>query len=315
MISRIFIERPRLAAVISIVITLGGLIALFNIPVAQYPQITPPEIFVRATYPGASAQVVADTVAAPIEEEVNGVENMLYMSSTCSDDGGYQLSVTFAVGTDPDIDQVNLQNRVQLATAKLPQEVVDQGITVRRRSSDIMAVVSFYSPKGSRDMLYLSNYVSSYVQDALVRLPGVSDVHIFGEREYSIRIWLNPDRMTALGITADDVIGAVRRQNIQAAVGSIGREPVRADQQVQFTIRARGRLQSPEEFRNIVVRSNEEGGLVRLRDVARVELAARDYSTQSILNGRPAASMAVYRATGANALDTMKAVRTELERL
>jgi len=315
MFSRIFIERPRLAAVISIVITLGGLIALFNIPVAQYPQITPPEIFVSARYPGASAQVLSDTVAAPIEREVNGVEDMLYMSSTCSDNGSYELAVTFAVGTNPDIDQVNLQNRVQLATARLPQEVVDQGIIVRRRSTDIMAAVSFYSPKGSRDMLFLSNYVSNYIKDTLVRLPGVSDVFIFGEKEYSIRIWLNPDRMTALGITADDVIGAVRHQNIQAAVGSIGREPVRANQQVQFTIRAKGRLKDPEQFRNIVVRSNDEGGLVRLRDVARVELAARDYATQSILNGRPAATLAVYRATEANALDTMKALRAELERL
>ncbi len=315
MFSRIFIERPRLAAVVSIVITIGGLIALFTIPVAQYPQITPPEIFVTATYPGAGAQVVAETVAAPIEKEVNGVEDMLYMSSTCSDDGTYQLAVTFAVGTNPDIDQVNLQNRVQLATARLPSEVVAQGITVRRRSSDIMAAVSFYSPKGTHTMLSLSNYMSNIVKDALVRLPGVSDVFIFGEKEYSIRIWMDPDRMTALGLTADDVIAAVRRQNIQAAVGSIGRPPMGPDQQVQFTIRAKGRLDKPEEFQEIVIRGNDHGGLVRLRDVARVELAAKDYSTESMLNGNPAATLAVYRATGANALETMKAVREELKRL
>ncbi len=315
MISRTFIERPRLAAVVSIVITLGGLIALFTIPVAQYPQITPPEIFVSAVYPGASAQVVSDTVAAVIEKEVNGVEDMLYMSSTCSDEGSYRLSVTFAVGTDPDIDQVNLQNRVQLATPKLPQEVVDQGITVRRRSSDIMAAVSFYSPNGTRDMLFLSNYASNYIKDALVRLPGVSDVFIFGEKEYSIRIWMDPDRMTALGLTTDDVLAAVRRQNVQAAVGSIGREPVPSGQQVQFTLRAKGRLEDADAFERIVVRTNQQGGLVRLADVAHVELAARDYATQSILNGRPAATLAVYRATGANALETMEAVRAELERL
>ncbi len=315
MFSRIFIERPRLAAVVSIVITIGGLIALFNIPVAQYPQITPPEIFVTATYPGAGAEVIAQTVAAPIEKEVNGVEDMLYMSSTCSDDGTYQLSVTFAVGTNPDIDQVNLQNRVQLATPKLPSEVVAQGITVRRRSSDIMAAVSFYSPKGTQTMLSLSNYMSNIVKDALVRLPGVSDVFIFGEKEYSIRIWMRPDRLTAMGLTSDDVIAAVRRQNIQAAVGSIGREPVGRDQQVQFTIRAKGRLENPEEFKNIVIRGNDQGGLVRLGDIARVELAAKDYSTESMLNGKPAATLAVYRATGANALETMQAVREELQRL
>jgi len=315
MFSRIFIERPRLAAVVSIVITIGGLIALFNIPVAQYPQITPPEIFVTATYPGAGAQVIAQTVAAPIEKEVNGVEDMLYMSSTCSDDGTYQLAVTFAVGTNPDIDQVNLQNRVQLATPKLPSEVVAQGITVRRRSSDIMAAVSFYSPKGTQNMLALSNYMSNYVKDALVRLPGVSDVFIFGEKEYSIRIWMDPDRMTALGLTADDVIAAVRRQNIQAAVGSIGREPMGPNQQVQFTIQAKGRLDNPAEFKNIVIRGNDQGGLVRLGDIARVELAAKDYSTESMLNGKPAATLAVYRATGANALDTMQAVREELKKL
>ena len=222
MFSQIFINRPRLAAVISIVITIAGLIALFNIPVAQYPQITPPEIRVSAVYPGASAQVLADTVAAPIEKEVNGVEDMLYMSSSCSNSGVYTLSVSFAVGTNPDIDQVNLQNRIQLATPKLPREVVAQGITVRRRSSDMMAVVSFFSPEKSHDMLFLSNYVSDNVKDALVRLPGVSDVHIFGEKEYSVRIWMNPERLTALKMTADDVIQAIRQQNIQAAVGAIG---------------------------------------------------------------------------------------------
>ncbi|ROQ89830.1 efflux RND transporter permease subunit [Desulfosoma caldarium] len=315
MFSRIFIERPRLAAVVSIVITIGGLIALFNIPVAQYPQITPPEIFVTAAYPGAGAEVISQTVAAPIEKEVNGVEDMLYMSSTCSDDGTYQLSVTFAVGTNPDIDQVNLQNRVQLAIPKLPAEVVAQGITVRRRSSDIMAAVSFYSPKGTQTMLSLSHFMSNVVKDALVRLPGVSDVFIFGEKEYSLRIWMNPDRLTAMGLTAEDVIAAVRRQNIQAAVGAIGREPMGPEQQVQFTIRAKGRLDKPEEFQNIVIRGNDQGGLVRLKDIARVELAAKEYSTDSMLNGNPAATLAVYRATGANALDTMQAVRAELQRL
>ena len=315
MISKIFINRPRLAAVVSIFITLAGLIALLNIPVAQYPQITPPEIRVTATYPGASAEVLANTVGAPIEKEVNGVENMLYMSSSCSNAGTYSLSVTFAVGTDPDIDQVNLQNRVQLATAKLPREVVEQGITVRRRSADIMAAISFYSPGKSQDMLFLSNYVSNYVKDALVRLEGVSDVFVFGEKEYSLRIWMDPERLTALGLTADDVIGAIRSQNIQASVGAVGQEPVDLGQQVQYTLRAKGRLNEVEEFENIVIRGNSQGGIVRVRDIARVELAAKTYGSESALNGFPAATLAVYQSSAANALETMAAVKAELGRL
>ncbi len=315
MFSRIFIERPRLAMVISIFITLAGLIAMFNIPVAQYPQITPPEIRVSAVYPGANAKVVADTVAAPIEKEVNGVERMLYMSSTSSNDGRYDLAVTFAVGTDPDMDQVNLQNRVQLATPKLPNDVVRQGIVVRRRSTDILGAVAFFSPKGTRDKLFLSNYIARNIKDALVRLEGVSDVYIFGEFEYSMRIWMDPERMTALGLTGDDVIAAIRQQNVQAAVGSIGTAPADGSEQVQYTLRARGRLNDVEDFKNIIVRSNDQGGLVRVRDVARVELGARDYGTHSIINGQPSLGMAVYRSSDANALDTMKAVRAELKHL
>jgi len=315
MFSRIFINRPRLAAVISIFITLIGVIAMFNIPVAQYPQITPPEITVTVVYPGAGSQVLADTVAAPIEKEVNGVDNMLYMSSSCSSTGLYNLSVTFAVGTDPDINQVNLQNRVQLATAKLPQEVVAQGINIRKRSSDIMAAISFYSPEKSRDMLFLSNYVSSNVKDSLVRLSGVSDIMIFGEKEYSVRIWMNPERLTALGMTADDVIAAIRSQNVQAAVGSIGREPQPSGQQLQYTLRAKGRLTDIEDYKNIVIQRNDQGGLVRVRDIGEVELAAKSYDSRSALNGSPAATIAVYRSSNANALETMEAVKAELELL
>ncbi|MBW2083899.1 MAG: efflux RND transporter permease subunit [Deltaproteobacteria bacterium] len=299
MISRLFIERPRLAAVVSIVITLAGLIALLNI----------------AFYPGADAQTVADSVAAPIEAEVNGVENMLYMSSTCSNDGGYGLTVTFAVGTDPDVDQINLQNRIQQALSRLPQEVVDQGVTVRKRSSDMLCVVNYYSPKGTRDKLFLSNYVSHSVSDALVRLSGVSDVRIFGEMEYSMRIWLNPDRLVSLGLTAQDVLEAIRSQNVQAAVGSIGASPAEKTQQLQYTLRARGRLEKPEDFEQIIVRSGSQGAQVRIRDVARVELGAKSYATTSFLNGSPALGLAVYRSAGANALETMKSVRTELKRM
>ena len=315
MFSRIFIERPRLAVVVSIFMTLAGLIALFNIPVAQYPSITPPTIRVTALYPGANAKVVADNVAAPLEKEVNGVEKMLYMSSSSSNDGRYQLAVTFEVGTNPDLDQVNLQNRVQLATPKLPQDVVAQGISVRRRSTDILGAIAFFSPEGTRNRLFLSNYVSRNIKDALVRLNGVSDVFIFGEIEYSMRIWMNPDQLTARGLTADDVIAAVRGQNIQAAVGSIGSSPAAADQQLLYTLRAKGRLNEVDDFKNIIVRSNDQGGLVRIGDIARVELGGRSYGANSIINGQPALGMGVYRASDANALDTMKAVRDELKRL
>jgi hydrophobe/amphiphile efflux-1 (HAE1) family protein len=315
MISRIFIERPLLAVVISIIITLAGLIALFNIPVAQYPPITPPVIRVSAVYPGANAEVVAETVAAPIEKEVNGVDKMLYMSSSCSNNGQYSLAVTFEVGTDPDIDQINLQNRIQLVTAKLPQEVVKQGITVRKRSTDILGAVAFFSRHGSRDKLFLSNYVSSNVTDALVRIPGVSDVHIFGELQYSMRIWMNPERLTGLGLSADDVITAIQQQNIQAAVGSIGTAPAPNGQKIQYSLRAKGRLNDVEEFKNIIVRSNNQGGLVRIRDIARVELGAENYGGGSTLNGAPALGMAVYRSSDANALDTMKKVKAELRNI
>jgi len=292
MISRLFIERPRLAGVVSIVITLAGLIALLNIPVAQYPEISPPEIRVSAFYPGADAQTVAD-----------------------SNNGGYGLTVTFAVGTDPDVDQVNLQNRVQQAITRLPKEVVDQGVTVRRRSSDMLCVVNYFSPKGTRDKLFLSNYVSRNVSDALVRISGVSDVQIFGEMEYSMRVWLNPDRLVALGLTPQDVLEAIRNQNVQAAVGSIGTSPAVKNQQLQYILRAKGRLENPASFENIIIRSGSQGALVRLRDVGRVELGARSYATTSFLNGAPALGVAVYRSAGANALDTMKAVRSELKRM
>ncbi len=314
MISYIFIKRPKLAAVISIVITLLGAISIFKIPVAQYPDITPPVIVVTAFYPGADAQTVAETVAAPIEEEVNGVDNMLYMSSTCGNDGTYTLSVTFAVGTNPDIDQVNLQNRLQLATPKLPKEVVDIGLDVRKRSSSIMAAISFYSVSGKRDMIFLSNYVSRHIRDALLRLRGISDVIIFGEKEYSMRIWVDPDKLASLGLTVDDVIKAIREQNIQAALGSIGSAPIGKSQQLQFTIRAKGRLKDVKEFEDIIIRTSNQGArIVRIKDIARVELGARSYSHQSLLNGVPAVTIALYRMPGANALQTMKEVREQLK--
>jgi len=315
MFSRIFIVRPRLAIVISILITLAGTLALLNIPVAQFPQISPPEINISTVYPGASAQVVADSVAAPLEAEINGVEDMLYMSSTCSNNGSYSLSVTFAVGADPNIAQVNVQNRAQQAVPKLPAEVVDQGVSVRTRSSDMLAVFSFFSPDGTRDALFLSNYVSINVKDAITRIKGVSEAYIFGAQDYSMRVWMDPERLTSLGLTADDVIAAIREQNIQAAAGSVGTAPAGGDQQVQYILRAEGRLKEAADFRNIVIRANAEGGMVRLRDVARVELGAQSYSSRSTLNGAPAINMAIYRTSGANALETVQAVEAEVARL
>ncbi len=315
MFSRIFIERPRLAMVVSIIITLAGVLALLNIPIAQYPQIAPPEIRVSTTYPGASAEVVANSVAAPIEAEVNGVENMLYMSSTCSNNGGYDLSVTFEVGTDPNIAQVNVQNRVQQAVPKLPTEVTEQGVSVRTRSSDFLTVISFFAPEGARDALFLSNYISINVKDAVTRIKGVSEAFIFGALDYSMRIWMDPERLTSLGLTADDVVTAIREQNVQAAAGSIGTAPGSDKQQIQYTLRATGRLKHAEDFNNIIIRTNLQGGVVRVRDIARVELGAQSYSARSALNGSPAVNMAIYRTSGANALETVQAVADEVNRL
>ena len=315
MFSRIFIARPRLAIVISILIILSGVLALFNIPVAQYPQISPPEIRVSAAYPGASAEVVADSVAAPLEAEINGVEDMLYMSSTCSNNGSYSLSVTFEVGTDPNMAQVNVQNRVQQAVPKLPTEVTDQGVSVRTRSSDILGVITFFTNENGQDALFLSNYVSINVKDALTRLKGISEAYIFGALDYSMRVWMDPERLTSLGLTADDVMTAIRQQNVQAATGSIGTAPSKTGQKVQYTLRAKGRLNEVKEFEDIVIRSNPRGGILRLRDVARVELGAHSYASKSIFDGAPAVNMAIYRTSGANALETVKRVEKEVKRL
>jgi HAE1 family hydrophobic/amphiphilic exporter-1 len=282
--------------------------------VAELPHITPPVVRVSTTYPGANAEVVRDTVAAPIEQEINGVEEMLYMESTCSDDGSYGLQVTFSVDSNPDIDQVNVQNRLQLAQSRLPQEVLDQGIDVRRRSEDMLGAISFTSPRGTRDRIFMSNYIDRTINDALVRIPGVSDIHVFGEYTYSMRIWLDPDRLAALRMRPDDVVQAVRRQNIQATLGSVGTAPAPPGQELQYTLKARGRLESPEEFENIVIRSNEQGGLVRIKDVGRVELGSESYSTLGSKDNRPSVGVAVYKASEANALNTMTAVREELKR-
>jgi hydrophobe/amphiphile efflux-1 (HAE1) family protein len=300
--------------VIAAVTILAGLLALTHIPVAQFPPITPPEIQVAASYPGANAQVVMDSIAAPIEDQVNGVENMLYMSSSSTNNGGYALTVTFAVGTDPDIAQVNVQNRVALATPRLPPVVTQTGVSVRTRSTSMLLGVAIYSPKGSHDDIFVSNYASINVRDAVARIPGVGDATIFGP-VYGMRIWMNPDRMQALGVTATDLTAAIQAQNALASAGLIGSAPAPPGQQLQMTVMARGRLTSPEEFGGIVVRTNADGAVVRLRDIARIELGAQSYDTTSRLNGQPSATLVIYQSPDANALAVSTAVQAELKRL
>ncbi len=300
--------------VIAIVMVIAGALAITQIPVTQFPPITPPEIQVSASYPGANANVMAESVGALIEEQVNGVEGMLYMSSSSTNNGTYSLTVTFAVGTDPEIAQINVQNRVATATPRLPAVVSQTGVTVRSRSSSMLMGIAIYSPKGTRDELFVSNYASINIRDALARIAGVGDAGVFGPA-YSMRIWMNPDRMEALGVTAADLSAAVQAQNAQASAGQIGSPPTPTGQQMQLTVLAKGRLSDPLEFGNIVVRTNSDGAIVRLRDVARVELGAQSYDTVSTFNGRPSATIVLYQSADANALSVAQAAKAELQRL
>ncbi|RVM09667.1 efflux RND transporter permease subunit [Sinorhizobium meliloti] len=309
-----FIDRPRLATVIAVVMALAGALALFQIPIAQFPQITPPEVQVTASYPGANASVLEESVGAPIEDQVNGVEDMLYMSSSSTNNGTYSLTVTFAVGTDPALAQVNVQNRVALATPRLPVSVTQTGVSVRARSSSMLMGVAIYSPEGTRDEIFISNYAANNIRDAIARVAGVGEAGIFGP-SFSMRIWMNPDRMQALGLTATDLTSAIQAQNAQASAGQLGSPPATSGQQLQLTIMAQGRLATEEDFSNVIVRTNTEGALVRLRDVARVELGAQSYDTASTFNGQPSATVVVYQSADANALAVSRAVLSELDRL
>ncbi|MCG6967878.1 MAG: multidrug efflux RND transporter permease subunit [Chromatiaceae bacterium] len=315
MISDVFIDRPRLSIVISVVITIAGLIAVTQIPVAQFPDIVPPQVSVTASYPGASAAVVESSVAQPLESKVNGVDNMLYMKSSSANDGSYTLNVSFALGTDPDINTVNVQNRVNQATAKLPEEVRRQGVTVKKKSTAMLQVVALTSPRGSYDALFLSNYATINVVDTLARISGVGEVFQFGPLDYSMRIWLSSDRLTALGLTPSDVINAIQGQNIQAAVGRIGSQPMTPDQQFQITLQTQGRLSDVKEFEDIVVRANPDGSTVRVRDLGRVELGSKQRDSFSRLDGGDIAAMAIYLAPGANAVATADGIKKAMERL
>jgi HAE1 family hydrophobic/amphiphilic exporter-1 len=310
-----FVDRPIFAAVVSIVITLVGAIAYFALPVAQYPEVAPPTVVVSATYPGASAEVVAETVATPLEQEINGVENMLYMSSQSTGDGSVQITVTFALGTDLDEAQVLVQNRVSIAEPRLPEEVRRRGVTTRKNSPDLMMVIHLNSPDGSLDQLYISNYATLQIRDVLARVKGVGDIQVFGARDYSMRIWLNPDRLAALGLTANDVVAAVQGQNVQVASGALNQLPMDDPGAWQLNVETLGRLADARQFENIIVKTDPDGRVTRIRDVARVELGAQDYLRNAYLDEREATALGVFQLPGSNALETAAEVKRTMEEL
>ncbi len=315
MFSRFFIDRPIFATVLSVVITLGGAIALFALPVTQYPEITPPTVEVSTTYAGANASVVADTVAAPIEQQVNGVEGMMYISSQCTNDGNYVLTVTFEPGTNLNLAQVLVQNRVGLAQPVLPDLVKRRGVTVKKKAPSMLMIVNLFSPGGSRDNLYLSNYATIQLRDELSRLPGVGDISFLGQRDYSMRIWLDPQQMAAHGISSADVVRAIEQQNAQVAAGQIGQPPTDSAQVFQYTMSTLGRLADEEEFGDMILRADDERRIIRLHDVARTELGAMAYNQVCTLDSQPSVALSIYQLPGSNALDTARQVREKMDEL
>ncbi len=310
-----FIDRPIFATVLAIVIVLVGGIAYTGLPAAQYPEVAPPTIVVRASDPGANAETVAATVATPLEQEINGVENMLYMSSYSNNDGSMSLTITFRLGTNLDTAQVLVQNRVAIATPRLPEEVRRLGVTTLKSSPDLMMVVHMLSPDGTYDQLYVSNYARNNVRDELLRLDGVGDITIFGERQYSLRVWLDPDKLAVYGLTAGDVVRAVQEQNVQVSGGSLGQQPAPRDNAFQLIVTTQGRFEDPRQFRQVIVRATADGRLVRVQDVARVELGAQDYFTNSYLNGKPAVALVIFQRPGTNALQASHDIIATMERL
>src|SRR5713101_1487666 len=314
-LSHFFVDRPIFATVLAIFITLIGAFAYFTLPVAQFPEIAPPTIVVTAAYPGASAEVISDTVATPLEQEINGVENMLYMVSQATADGNLSVTITFSLGTDLDIAQVLVQNRVAIATPKLPPDVQRIGVTVRKNSPDILMVIHLSSPDDSRDQLYMSNYATLQVKDVLARLDGVGEVRVFGARDYSMRIWLDPDKIAARNLTAGEVVAALRAQNVQVASGVLNQPPMPHPGAFQLNVETLGRLADPRQFANIIVRTDPDGRVTRVRDIGRVELGAQDYGANGYLDERPAVPLLVFQRPGSNALDTADHILTTMKDL
>ena len=315
MFSKFFIEHPIFASVISIVIVIAGAVSVGALPIAQFPEVVPPTVEVKAVYPGANASVVAETVAAPIEQEVIGVENMIYMSSVSASDGSYTLTVTFKVGTDLDMANILVQNRVTLAEPKLPEEVKREGVNTKKKSPNIILIASLSSPDDRFDELYMSNYATLNIRDTLSRIPGVGDIGIYPESDYSMRIWLDPNQLKARNLTTGEVVGAIREQNVQVAAGQIGQPPAPAGQNFQYTVNVLGRLSDIEQFEEIIVKTAEGGRITRLKDVARLELGAKVYDITSRLNGAASASIAVYQLPGSNALEVSRRVRAALDEM
>src|SRR5262245_653760 len=307
--SRFFVDRPIFAAVLSLVIVVAGAIAAFQLPVSEYPQVVPPTVVVRATYPGANPRVIAETVASPLEQQINGVEDMLYTFSQATSDGRMTLTITFALGTDLDNAQVQVQHRVAQALPRLPAEVQRIGVVTEKSSPDFIMVVHLVSPDNRYDMLYLANFAHLRVRDELARIPGVGNAQVFGAGEYSMRIWLDPDRLAARRLTTTDVIQAIREQNVQVAAGVLGAPPAPTDTTFQLSVNARGRLTTEDEFAAIVVRATPDGQITRLRDVGRVELGANGYSLRSLLDNKPAVAIGIFQRPGTNAIEASNQVR------
>ena len=315
MISAVFVDRPRLAIVLAILVTLAGVLSLLRIPVAQFPDIVPPQVTISTSYAGASAAVVEATVAQPLEAQIIGVDKMIYMKSNSGNDGSYSLTVSFELGTNPDIDTVNVNNRVQQALSKLPPEVQRYGLTVRKRSAAILEFLQFYSEGGKQDPLFISNYVTINVLDRLARTPGVGDAQLFGRLDYSMRIWFDMNRLISLDLAPSDIIAAIQQQNVQAPVGRIGARPTSDATQFQLNVQTQGRLITAEQFGHIVIRANPDGSVLRLSDIARIELGAANMDTESRLNGDPAVSIGLFLAPGANAVQTSARVQAALDEL
>ena len=314
-ISRFFIDRPIFAGVLSLMVMIAGLLAMFQLPISEYPEVTPPSVVVNASFPGANPKVIAESVATPLEEQLSGVENMLYMSSQATSDGRMTLTVTFKIGTDPDLAQQMVQNRISQALPRLPEVTRQLGVTVVKSSPDLTLVVHLVSPDQRYDELYLRNYALMHVKDELAKVNGVGTVRLFGSGDYAMRIWLDPEKIAEHNLSANEVIAAIREQNVQVAAGIIGGAPMAEPVDVQLPVNAMGRLETPEEFADIIVHAGNSGQITRLRDVARIEMAAADYNLNAMLDNKPAVAIPIFQAPGANAIVISDEVRRTMEAL